>query len=205
MSNVKGWYVKVSTQVVFDVDTNIGVVATCEREAALEAMSIVESDLDCHSEHFKDALEKALPWELNMGGIEWNRGSMSGDIDFDTMQALSITPDPDFDPEDDDGPVSDIQGLMEAAQCLNEAFHDLPKDHPLNVWRETYGIAEVRDKLNSLAVYCDQTYRIMVDEQGYDLCFDWDFVPKFLENCVEDDFSVKSKNPRVLSMFWSGI
>ena len=202
MSNVKGWYVKVSTQVVFDVDTNIGVVATCEREAALEAMSIVESDLDCHSEHFKDALEKALPWELNMGGIEWNRGSMSGDIDFDTMQALSITPDPDFDPEDDDEDIK-IRNVMESVQCLNECFHGLPEDHPLQKFREDNGICEVRYRLNNLAVYCDQTHRIMTQEQGYDLDFDWDFVPKFLENCVEDDFSVKSKNPRVLSMFWS--
>jgi hypothetical protein len=200
----KGWYVKVETNVVFTVDTNIGVVASCEREAALEAMSIVESDLDCHSEHFKDALEKALPWELNMGGIEWNRGSMSGDIDFDTMQAVSITPDPDFDPEDDDEDIK-IRNVMEAVQCLNEAFHNLPDDHPLQEWRLSHGIAEVRDKLNMLAVYCDMTHRVMTHEQGYDLCFDFDFVPQFIENCVEDDFSVKSKNPRVLSMFWSGI
>ena len=202
----KGWYVKVETQIVVNIDTNVGVVASCEREAGLRAQEIVSKDLDNNKvvPDYLEQLSEQIPWEFDLGGMHWCR-SGSPDIDFDTMQALSITPDPDFDPEDDDGPVSDIQGLMEAAQCLNEAFHDLPKDHPLNVWRETYGIAEVRDKLNSLAVYCDQTYRIMVDEQGYDLCFDWDFVPKFLENCVEDDFSVKSKNPRVLSMFWSGI
>jgi hypothetical protein len=72
------------------------------------------------------------------------------------------------------------------------------------MFRETHGIAEVRDRLNLLAVYCDMTYRVMFDEQGYDACFDWDFVPQFLENCVEDDFSVKSQDAHVLSMFWRG-
>jgi hypothetical protein len=94
---------------------------------------------------------------------------------------------------------------MEAVQCLNEAFHNLPEDHPLKEWRDRYGIAEVRDQLNMIAVYCDMTHRIMHEEQGYEDCFDFDFVPQFLENCVEDDFTVKSENPRILSMYWSGI
>jgi len=35
----KGWYVKVETQVVFTVDTNVGVVASTEEQAAYEAVS----------------------------------------------------------------------------------------------------------------------------------------------------------------------
>ena len=198
----KGWYVKVATQVVFDVDTNIGVVASCEREAGHKAQEILCDWLE--KDDFKTELEEALPWELNMGGTDWNRSSGSGGIDFDTMQVLSVTPDSDFDPEDDDEDIK-IRNVMEAVQCLNEAFHDLPNDHPLQEFRETHGIAEVRDRLNLLAVYCDMTYRVMADEQGYDLCFDWDFVPQFLENCVEDDFSPKSQDAHVLSMFWSAI
>ena len=198
----KGWYVKVATQVVFEVDTNISVVASCEREAGHKAQEIL---CDClNKDDFASELENALPWELNMGGMEWNRGSQSGGIDFDTMQCLFVEPDPDFDPEDDDEDIK-IRSVMEAVQCLNEAFHDLPNDHPLQEFRETHGIAEVRDRLNLLAVYCDMTYRVMADEQGYDLCFDWDFVPQFLENCVENDFSPKSQDAHVLSMFWSAI
>ena len=198
----KGWYVKVSTQVVFEVDTNVGVVASCEREAGHKAQEILCDWLD--KDDFASELERVLPWELNMGGNDWNRSSGSGGIDFDTMQVLSVTPDSDFDPEDDDEDIK-IRNVMEAVQCLNEAFHDLPNDHPLQEFRETHGIAEVRDRLNLLAVYCDMTYRVMADEQGYDLCFDWDFVPQFLENCVEDDFSPKSQDAHVLSMFWSAI
>ena len=198
----KGWYVKVATQVVFEVDTNVGVVASCEREAGHKAQEILCDWLE--KDDFKSELEIALPWELNMGGNDWNRSSGSGGIDFDTMQVLSVTPDSDFDPEDDDEDIK-IRNVMEAVQCLNEAFHDLPNDHPLQEFRETHGIAEVRDRLNLLAVYCDMTYRVMADEQGYDLCFDWDFVPQFLENCVENDFSPKSQDAHVLSMFWSAI
>ena len=198
----KGWYVKVSTQVVFEVDTNIGVVASCEREAGHKAQEILCDWLD--KDDYASELENVLPWALNMGGTDWNRSSGSGGIDFDTMQALSVTPDSDFDPEDDDEDIK-IRNVMEAVQCLNEAFHDLPNDHPLQEFREAHGIAEVRDRLNLLAVYCDMVYRVMADEQGYDLCFDWDFVPQFLRNCVEDDFSVKAKDAHVLSMFWRGI
>ena len=200
----KGWYVKVETNVVFTVDTNVGVVASTEEQAAHEALSLVDSNLDCHDENFMAVIEHALPWKLNMGGMEWMRGSQSGNIDWDTMQAVFVEPDPDFDPEEDEEDIK-IRNVMEAVQCLNEAFHDLPNDHPLQEFREAHGIAEVRDRLNLLAVYCDMVYRVMADEQGYDLCFDWDFVPQFLRNCVEDDFSVKAKDAHVLSMFWRGI
>ena len=197
----KGWHVKVETNVVFTVDLNVGVVASCEREAGLRAQEIVCEWIE--REDYKAELEEKLPWHLCLGGELWSRGGQSGDIDFDSMQVVYVEPDSDFDPEDDDEDIK-IRSVMEAVQCLNEAFHDLPNDHPLQKFRETHGIAEVRDRLNLLAVYCDMTYRVMTDEQGYDLCFDWDFVPQFLENCVEDDFSVKSQDAHVLSMFWRG-
>jgi len=197
----KGWYVKVATQVVFDVDTNIGVLASCEREAGIKAQEIVSGNLD--KVDYVTEITRQIPWDFEIAGADWNRSGPPA-IDFDTMQALSVTPDPDFDPEGDDEDIK-IRNVMESVQCLNECFHGLPEDHPLKKFAENNGICEVRHRLNTLAVYCDQTHRVMTQEQGYDLDFDWDFVPKFLENCVEDDFSVKSKNPRVLSMFWSGI
>lgn len=203
----KGWYVKVATQVVFDVDTNIGVVASCEREAGLKAQEIVSKDLDNNKvvPDYLAQLSEQIPWEFDLAGMHWCR-SGSPAIDFDTMQAVSVEPDPDFDPEDDDEDIK-IRNVMEAVQCLNEAFHNLPQDHPLKEWRDQYGIAEVRDKLNMIAVYCDMTHRVMHEDQNYGeyyyQSFDLDFVPQFLENCVEDDFSVKSEDPRVLSMFWS--
>jgi len=96
----KGWYVKVATQVVFDVDTNIGVVASSEEQAALEAQRILCEWLD--KDDYAAELEHELPEDLEMGDTVWHRSVGSGDIDFDTMQALSVTPDSDFDPEEDD-------------------------------------------------------------------------------------------------------
>jgi hypothetical protein len=202
----KGWHVKVETNVVFIVDTNIGVVAPTKEQAAKQAYERIDRLLD--SDDWKVKLEKVLPWELDMGGLNWNRGSMSGDIEFDTMQCVSITPDSDFDPEpdEDQGPSTEVRDLMEAAQCLNEAFHNLPEDHPLKNWMEDRGIAEVRDQINLCAIYCDRLHCLIMDEQGYDGCFDFDFCPQFLNNCVgPETFMPKSEDLHVLSMYWSGI
>ena len=94
----KGWYVKVSTQVVFDVDTNIGVVASSEGQAALEAQRILCEWLD--KDDYAAELDRMIPCDFRFGGMEWNR-SGHPDIDFDTMQCLFVEPDPDFDPDDD--------------------------------------------------------------------------------------------------------
>jgi hypothetical protein len=201
----KGWYVKVSTRVVFDVDTNIGVVASSEDQAGVEAQRILREWL--LKDDYASELEYELPQDLEMGDTLWHRSVGSGEIDFDSMQVLSVTPDSDFDPdpEEDQGPSTELWSLMEAAQCLNEAYHNLPDDHPLqNPWRYQYGI-EVREQLSKIAMYCDVTHRLMCEEQGYDGCFDFDFVPQFLENCVNDDFELKSVNPHTLSIYWRGI
>jgi len=236
----KGWYVKVETNVVFSVDTNIGVVASTEEQAGLKAQEIVRQWID--RDDYKSELEEALPWELYLGGQEWNRGSQSGEIDFDSMRAVFVEPDPDYDPDPEpmseccgaallryenglglcaeckewSGPCQDeeevkedaavVRDLMEAAQCLNEAYYSTPEDHPLREFQYRYGIAEVRDQLNLCAIYCDQLHRLMMDEQGYDNCFDFDFVPQFLENCVDHEtFKPKSTDMHVLSMFFSRI
>jgi len=234
----KGWYVKVATQIVVDIDTNIGVVASTEEKAGIVAQEIVSNNLD--KSDYVAELDRMISWDFRIGGMEWNR-SGHPDIDFDTMQCLFIEPDPDFDPEpdneeprseccgaellhynneiglcaeckewsgpheeddEDQGPSTDVLSLLQAAQCLNEAYHNLPEDHPLKHWQIIYGIAEVREQLSKIAVYCDMTHRVMYEEQGYDGCFDFDFVPQFLENCVADDFELKSTNPHVLSMYW---
>jgi len=200
MSNVKGYYVRVEVPVVFNIDMKVGVVEINQSRAEDEAIRIACDWLERGC--YKTDLEEQLPARFNLCDTDWMRGSITADLDFDSMEAYAEL-DSDFDPEDDDEDVN-IRNLMEVAQCLNEAFHDLPNEHALQLWRENHGIASVRDQLNDLAVYCDRTYRIMVDEQGYDACFDWDFVPQFLRNCVEEDFSVKAQDPHVLSMFWTG-
>ena len=91
----KGWYVKVDMQVVFNVDTNIGLLASTEEKAEREAEEILRDWLG--RETYSD-LEKVLPWEIEMGGVIWHRGGESAGILMDTIQAVSATPDSDFDP-----------------------------------------------------------------------------------------------------------
>ena len=106
----KGWYVKVETNVVFTVDTNIGVVAPDQFKAERRAIELVERYLD--GANFKAELEKTLPWEWNVGGLEWNRGGDTSEIDFDTMWASSVTPDSDFDPPVTDALIEELENLI---------------------------------------------------------------------------------------------
>lgn len=92
-----------------------------------------------------------------------------------------------------------VDQLMEAAQCLNEAFHDLADNHPLVKYREVHGIALTRSRINECAVMCEETYKIMLEEYEYDKNYDWDFCPDFLEFCVNHKtFQPKSDDPRHL-------
>lgn len=196
----KGWYVKVETNVVFRADTNIGVVASCEREAMQEAAKIVRKEIRTLPYSTLDL--KNIPWDFKIGALECQR-SGEAYVDESYVEPVHAEVDPDFDPD----PVTDVQGLMEAAQCLNECFHDLPKDHELVKWREDNGIAATRDQINLCAVMCEQTHKIMLDKYEYDDCYDWDFCPKFLEYCVDyEKFEPKSDNPQhLVNMFRVGV
>ena len=194
----KGWYVKVATQVVFDVDTNIGVLASCEREASQKAQEILCDWLD--KDDYAAELEKVLPWEVDMGDTMWHRSGGSGGIDFDTMQALSITPDSDFDPDPE--PEIGHFTLMEVAQCLNEAYYSTPEIHPLREYQQSHGVAEVRDRINAIALPCEMTYQAVRKMYGFDDAFDLEFCPKFLDKCVDDNFELRSKDIDVLAILW---
>jgi hypothetical protein len=206
----KGWYVKVDMQVVFNVDANVGVVASTEEQAERVAEEILRDWLvrdDYHAE-----LEKVLPWELEMGSVMWHRGGDSARILFDTIQAVSATPDLDFDPDEDcedddedDEHAADVAHYMRMAQLLNESFWHLSSFHPLMDWKDKNGVDAVRDQLNLCALYCSRTYRMAVEDLQYDGPVDVDFVPKFLERCVNDVFMPRSNNTRVLLLLWRGI
>jgi len=96
----------------------------------------------------------------------------------------------------------DAASLMEVAQCISEAFHDLDESHPLMEWRAQHGIAEVRDRINVCSIYCEQTYQKVKARYDFDECFDWDFVPQFIENCINDEFMPRSEDTDVLAILW---
>ena len=122
----KGWYVKVDTQVVFNVDTNIGVVAETEEKAGLEAQKIVSERLDRHG--YKDVLEKGLPCDIEMGGAIRHRGAETADIDFDTMQVWSVTQDSDFDPDPEEMTIEEVFSALAKADLDAELIEVFDED-----------------------------------------------------------------------------
>ena len=122
----KGWYVKVDTQVVFNVDTNIGVVAETEEKAGLEAQKIVSERLDRHG--YKDVLEKGLPCDIEMGGAIWHRGAETADIEFDTMQVWSVTQDSDFDPDSEEMTIEEVFSALAKADLDAELIEVFDED-----------------------------------------------------------------------------
>ena len=66
---------------------------------------------------------------------------------------------------------------------IPEAFQDqFVFERQLQQWREKHGTAEVRDQVTALAPDCDAAWDAMSgDEQEFMGCFDWDFVPFWLE------------------------
>jgi len=237
----KGWNVKVEADVVFTVDTNVGVVASTEEAADREAQILLGQWLA--RDDYKAELEKTLPWHLEMGGEMWTRGSWSADIHPQNMRTVFVEPDPDFDPDPEplseccDAPLLlycdglgicddcrewsgphreedpvvvkqdavEVRDLMEAAQCLNEAYQCLPDVHPLKRWQWENGVAEVRDQINLCAIYCDQLHRYMMENHDYELPFDFEFCPQFLENCVDHQtFKPKAESMQILFLCFNG-
>lgn len=181
----KGWYVKVDIPVHFNIDCNVGVVADCERQAESMARDIVKKELMTE-----------FPWDFEIGALHGTRGCETFGWDDDYI-SCTATRDPDFDPES-----RDPQTLMEVAQCLNEAFYGLDCLHPLYDYRATHGSAEVRDRINAIALLCEQTYQAVRKMYGFDGPFDFDFCPQFLYHCVDDDFEPRSTDPGVMAILW---
>ena len=94
----KGWYVKVDVPVVFNIDMNVGVVASSEVHAEREALNLIDDWLDRGC--YKTDLEEQLPARFMLSDMEWVRGSSIADLDFDGV-TVSAEPDSDFDPEPD--------------------------------------------------------------------------------------------------------
>lgn len=192
----KGWYVKVDVPVQFHMDCNIGVVASHEYGAGEAAIEIVRSEL----KKTVDQLRDSFPWEFQTGGLEWNRGCETLDPLYSEMSVSSCTPDSDFDPDE-----ADQRDLMEAAMCLLEAFWNLKEDDPrVSDVYPNHGIAVIRDRMSTAANLCHQTWSIMVKLDDYDDCFDWDFCPRFLDNCMDDQMVLKSGKIHELRDLWKG-
>jgi hypothetical protein len=193
----KGWYVKVETNLIFRVDTNIGVLASSSEQAMEEASEIIRKQID-HAG--VDA--SPIPWDFTIGDMEWRR-SDEPYVDEDYIKPIHAEPDSDFDPEE-----TSKRDLMDAAMCLLDVFWNLPKDDlRKSDFLPNHGIAVVRDRMAVAANLCYQTWSVMVqrDELPFDGGdFDWDFCPRFFENCMDDQMVLKSGEVHELIKMWKG-
>lgn len=80
---------------------------------------------------------------------------------------------------------------LETAACLWEAALTMldsnqgQHDHvrKLQEYREAWGMSDLRLTIIGLTDECDAAWKKV--EDTYDACFDWDFVPCFLQEKVE--------------------
>lgn len=193
----KGWYVKVETNLILRVDTNIGVLASSSEQAMEEASAIIRKQID-HAG--VDA--SPIPWDFTIGDMEWRR---SGEpyVDEYYIEAIHAEPDSDFDPEE-----TSKSDLMDASMCLLEVFWNLPEDDlRKSDFLPNHGISVVRDRMAVAANLCYQTWSVMVQRDELNLPevlthFDWDFCPRFFENCMDDQMVLKSGEVHELIKMW---
>ena len=92
----KGWYVKVNVPVQFHMDCNVGVTASDALSAENEAVRAVTEEL----KNTFDELRADFPWDFQTGALQWNRGAETLEPVLYELEAVSVTPDSDFDPDD---------------------------------------------------------------------------------------------------------
>lgn len=125
----------------------------------LDAAGIAECVADLKSDRAADSIAEALMLEYGYTGRNQLRGPITS---------------------------SDI---AEAAQCLWEAVLDgiRGEDQPEGSWQasaklscENIGYGEVRSWMLDLAPACHMAWVRATELEGYDSCFDWEFVPAWL-------------------------
>ena len=73
--------------------------------------------------------------------------------------------------------------------CLEEQFL------PYVDFRNIHGACETRDRVISFALTCELAWFYAQNNLGYDAPFDWDWCPRFLVACVDQEFELIYKDP----------
>lgn len=81
------------------------------------------------------------------------------------------------------------QAIIDAALCAWEHVLERLKARGSNKWkyrRQKAGMAALREHVAALALTIELAYQ-EAKRKGYDDCFDWEFVPKFLEAATDNN------------------
>lgn len=99
----KGWYVKVDIPVHFNIDCNVVVVGSCEREAEQKAREIVTKNL-----------MEDFPWCFKVGGFQFTRGCETFGWDERDISCI-VEPDSDFDPDSEEMTIEEVFSALAKA------------------------------------------------------------------------------------------
>ena len=89
--------------------------------------------------------------------------------------------------------------IIDAAVCLWEACLDNNFQHYAR-FREDNGAAETRDRVVSFAKQCHDAWVIANEKLGFQDPFDWEWCPRFLRLCVDDDFTLHFVFPEAAAL-----
>lgn len=85
--------------------------------------------------------------------------------------------------------MSNTENIIFTAMCLWE--HCLHEEPPIYVsYRENNGACETRDRVQSFAKPCHDAWEHAHNVLDFDAAFDWEWVPAWLQVCVDDDFDL---------------
>lgn len=79
--------------------------------------------------------------------------------------------------------------ITDSALCIWEYCLDYRPDN-CEKFRELHGVAETRDRVQSFALHCHNAWEHAHAVLGFDAPFDWEWVPAWLQICVDEDFDL---------------
>jgi hypothetical protein len=146
------------------------------------------SDHQVEAENLDDLIAK-MRAEASVGlhaALKPDWETMSDEMALDISDASGVTVAEDvmfgYVPPAAPAPV-DASDIIDAAMCLWEAV--LEDDLWADATDDMGGVCGKRDFCSGIAEECHRGWAIASDSEGFDMAFDWEFVPWFLKVCVD--------------------
>lgn len=108
---------------------------------------------------------------------------------FDTLKHFFSTKQPPLP-----SPFEGLDEALEVSACLWEAVIEMRRDHQyIDVKFEAEGTVAVRGQVcrGEVVAACEIAWREAVEEDRFDGCFDWNWCPKFIWECLDCDFNLR--------------
>lgn len=92
-----------------------------------------------------------------------------------------------------------IEDRLFTAMCIWEALLETRKHPGFEYSKEQVGWAQTRSDAADFSEPCHRAYEYAHKHLGYDDSYDWDWVPRFVTMCVNDEFQLKFIGSKTLA------